>query len=184
MSTEAQNFTTEPQKKDLWDKAKEKLGLIDEKKQKPDEEQTVSKIKEQQQIQPVFDSESSSLWRNAFASPMDRLMRKLTGDRFDTNLLSFNSDIIELFNEYQIYADLPGMDKNDINIFFKDGNLQIEAKRLDQNKDRGETTHRCYCRNFQLSKSTNIDAEHLRAKYENGVLMVTVPKQDKELVKK
>ena len=70
-------------------------------------------------------------YRRAHLSPMmpslfnDPMMREFFND--SSNLPTMNVDVHEEENEYVLEADLPGIDKKDINLEVKDGVLTISA---------------------------------------------------------
>ena len=49
---------------------------------------------------------------------------------------SFPVDVIEIKNGYQVEAEIPGVNKEDIEISFNDGELTIEASSVDISKDK------------------------------------------------
>ncbi len=97
--------------------------------------------------------------------------------------VQFKTDITETNNEYIISADLPGVDKKDIRVDYKNKYLIISAKReekYDEKKDsyiRKEKTYGEFSRSFYFD---NIQSDKINAKFENGVLKVELPKEVKE----
>lgn len=88
-------------------------------------------------------------------------------------------DVKEDVNEYTVEAELAGFDKEDIKIDFDSGYLTISAEK-NEGKDE-ETKNFIYKERSSniVSRSIslkNADGENIRAKYNNGVLTVTVPK--------
>jgi HSP20 family protein len=86
---------------------------------------------------------------------------------------------VSLFEDTQntyLRADLPGVAKDQINVQVADGLLTIEAQRKE-----GEVTT-SFTRSIAIPESAN--AEQVQAAYENGVLTVTLPKQEKAQPKK
>ena len=114
-------------------------------------------------------------------------------DDFDSFLLSskgrndMKCDIYEKENVYHIELDVPGFEKEDINVEVKDGYLTVKAKKEnqeteeDKNYIRRERSYGEYTRSFNLGDA---DEEKVDAKFENGTLLVTVPKKDESLSKK
>ncbi len=94
-------------------------------------------------------------------------------------------DVSESEKTYTVTAELPGMDKKDIQITFTDGILSIKGEKKSEREEKGED----YClmeRQYgSFSRSVRIpgevDGEHVDAGYKDGVLTVTVPKSEKEL---
>ncbi len=92
-------------------------------------------------------------------------------------------DIKELENEFIISADVPGIDPKDIEIQLEDGVLSIKGERHTNSVDekdaykRVERNHGQFSRRFSLPESA--DAEKIKAKSNNGVLELTIPKTEK-----
>ena len=90
-------------------------------------------------------------------------------------------DIYEKDDKYYIELDEPGFDKKDINIEVKDGYLTVRAHKKEVNKDekknyiRKERYYGEYSRSFALG---DVDIENIDAKFENGILNITVPKKE------
>jgi HSP20 family protein len=93
-------------------------------------------------------------------------------------------DISESDNSYAIKADLPGMDKKDINISIENGVLSITGEKVDEHKkEKGKYYHleRSYgkfSRTFYLPEGA--DAEKITAAMKNGVLELEIPKTEKQ----
>ncbi|ETO29860.1 HSP20 family protein [Reticulomyxa filosa] len=100
---------------------------------------------------------------------------------------SMSTDVIEKDSEYKISCDLPGVDKKDIKItFYWTGNvLEIsgERKEFKEEKDTNQTIHRKeryhgnFVRQLVLPDDVAKDLSGIAAKFENGVLNVSIPKQ-------
>lgn len=92
----------------------------------------------------------------------------------------FNADVKETDNEYLVYAELPGVNKEDINLDYSNNSLTIRAKREeyhDDSKDnylRKERYYGEFSRSFYLG---NVNREGIRAKFEDGKLKVVLPKE-------
>ena len=89
-------------------------------------------------------------------------------------------DIREVDNGYVLRADLPGVQRDDVEITMDKNMLTIRGKRevaesADDGKVlRSERISGSYCR--RLTLPATIDKDGISAKYENGVLEVTLPK--------
>lgn len=91
-------------------------------------------------------------------------------------------DIVEDENEFRITADLPDVKKEDVNIEVHDGVLTLSGERKHEveEKDEKKKFHRVersygkYVRSFRLPEG--VDADNVAAKYDAGVLNVTLPK--------
>ncbi|XP_071687376.1 17.3 kDa class I heat shock protein-like [Rutidosis leptorrhynchoides] len=80
-------------------------------------------------------------------------------------------------------ADLPGIKKEEVKVEVEDGNvLQISGERNFEKEDKNDKWHRVerssgkFTRRFRLPENTKMD--HIKAAMENGVLTITVPKNE------
>lgn len=102
----------------------------------------------------------------------------------DQRLQMMKTDIKDVEGGYELSIDLPGFSKEDMTLQLKDGYLTIQAARTenkDEKDNKGKYVRReRYCgqcsRSFYVGKS--ILQEDVHAKYEDGVLKVTFPKED------
>jgi len=91
-------------------------------------------------------------------------------------------DIAENENSYEIKVDVPGMKKKDLNISFKDNVLTLSGEKKEEKEDKGknffrkERVYGKFQRSFRIPQ--DIDPEKIKAKYEDGVLTVEVPKTE------
>lgn len=98
-------------------------------------------------------------------------------------------DVTERENEYLIRMDMPGVNREDIDITLAEGVLTIcgEVKRQHEEKagDRVIREERCY---GKLSRSvrlgSHIDEKKVSANYKDGVLELTLPKAEEVKPKK
>jgi HSP20 family protein len=96
-------------------------------------------------------------------------------------------DILEEEKAFEIHVAVPGMKKDDFKIDLKDNFLTISGERK-LNKERKEdnfysfeTQYGTFSRSFSLPE--NVDANKITAKYVDGILEVTVPKDEKKTLK-
>ena len=90
------------------------------------------------------------------------------------------TDIKEDENAYVMEVELPGMDKNDIHFDLKDGYLNISLNKGEKNDGGKKDNYIHRERSFSCSRSYyvgDIRKEDIKAKYENGILNVTIPKE-------
>lgn len=97
-------------------------------------------------------------------------------------------DIKEEQNRFVIYADLPGVKVDDIEITMEKGVLTVRGERkLEKEEDRHgfrrvERSRGTFYRRFSLPDSA--DAERIQAKSRDGVLEIVIPKQEKSQPRK
>lgn len=104
-------------------------------------------------------------------SEIDRLFSSALGELATSAVAPrFPVDLFEDKDNYSVRAELPGISRDAINVEMVDGYLTINATRKE-----GEES-------FNFSRSVSIpdvvQAEKVAAHYENGVLTVTLPKQE------
>ena len=108
-------------------------------------------------------------------------VRPLHGDGLPTPS-QIKIDVKEDDAAYTVQAEVPGVPKEDITVSI-DGNvvsLRAEVRQHDQKKDgekllRSERYYGAVARSFQLP--VEVDAAQARARYDNGVLVLTLPKK-------
>lgn len=89
------------------------------------------------------------------------------------------TDIKENEHEYLMEVELPGLDKKDIELNVKDGYLNISVQKNEKEQD-GKERYIRRERSFSCSRSYyvgDIRKEEIKAKYENGILRVSIPKE-------
>ena len=89
----------------------------------------------------------------------------------------FRTDILDAGDHYTLQAELPGMNKDDIELDVKDGLLTIQASHEERREDEHylcrERRYGSFSRSFNLD---GIDEDAISARFENGVLELTLPK--------
>lgn len=128
---------------------------------------------------------------NALYNPfreMNEMEKQLFGAPFgffgENGMDAFNIDIKDEGDHFELDADLPGFDKKDIHLDINGDNLTIRAERHSEHEEkdkkgkyvRCERSYGSFSREFDLS---NIKADAITAKYDNGVLKLNLPKKSK-----
>ena len=96
-------------------------------------------------------------------------------------------DIIENENSFELQLAVPGLNKEDFKIELNDRELAISGERKVSNekKDKNfhtiETQYGSFYRSFQIPE--NVDGTKINAKYNNGILELTLPKDEKKVSK-
>lgn len=92
---------------------------------------------------------------------------------------SLRTDIKETAENYELDVELPGYSKDQIKVSLDNGYLTVSAEKSEKEEDkdkhyiRKEITESC-SRSYYVGDNVTDDA--IKAKYENGVLSLTVPK--------
>lgn len=91
-------------------------------------------------------------------------------------------DLVEHDDEFVVTVDLPGYEKDDVNVRVTDHTLSIDADRdeaeetSDEQYLRRERSHRSAHRQVKLPET--VEPDEVSATMQNGVLTVTIPKAD------
>ena len=114
---------------------------------------------------------------NKFRSHGEHPRRRAWKENFRAAFKSPPANVRELDDKYELYLFAPGFEKDDFLIALLDQTLSIsvEIKKEDQeNWKRQEYIPRGFTRQFELNEK--IDKSAIAAKYENGVLILSLPK--------
>jgi HSP20 family protein len=126
--------------------------------------------------------------RDEFLTPFSTLFDNFFNDSFDFLGKDFfekgtypKVDIRNEENKIIIDAEVPGLTKNQLNLEVDGDILRIKGdkKEVDGSKSNTyvhrELKHSSFCRSFNLGD--NVDVSKIDAKFENGVLEITIPKK-------
>lgn len=113
---------------------------------------------------------------------IDDVQKKLYGHHA-SNMMK--TDVKDQEDHYEVDMDLPGFSKDEMTIQLKDGYLTIQAAK-GLNKDETDEETGKYVRRERYAGSMSrtfyvgdeVKQEDIHAKYENGVLRLTIPKQE------
>lgn len=92
-------------------------------------------------------------------------------------------DVIEKDDEIIVKAELPGVDKKDLDISVTNNTVTIKGSTSQEEKEEKGDYYRCeitegsYSRT--LSLPAEVDEEKTKAKFKNGILKLTLPKLKK-----
>ena len=91
-------------------------------------------------------------------------------------------DLVEGDNELVLRADLPGLERDDVEVEIKDGVLTVSGERKAEHEEKSDGFHRVeraygsFSRSIRLPKGVEADA--VTADFDKGVLEVHVPKPE------
>jgi HSP20 family protein len=134
-----------------------------------------------------------------FMMPFDRIFDEFVRSNFPGLQTKFGTDffekgsypkvdILENLSSIVIEAAVPGMSKEDIVVDVHDGVLTISGEKRSSPEDsRGSYIHRelkrsSFRRSWTLAE--NLDSSSISAKFENGMLFLTIPKLQQEELSK
>ncbi len=99
-------------------------------------------------------------------------------------------NVKETNNDFSIEVAAPGMNRDDFKVELANHVLTISSQQEDQREENNqndgftgkEFSHQSFQRSFSLPE-TKVEGEKISAKYEDGILYVTVPKKEEAKVK-
>jgi len=178
-------------------KEKEHTENKEEKKteETPKEEQKEGKIELRRKYRPLslfrgtnrFFNDITSWFDDMFWSPFRWDFEPFGLKLFDEEDSFFRtplSNVTEDDEGYHLTAELPGLDKGDLEIKIQDGSLEIKGEKKEEHEDktdgyvRKEYNSSSYYRTFKLPE--NIDEDKIDATLEKGVLKLDLPKRELE----
>ncbi|GAY52284.1 18.1 kDa class I heat shock protein [Citrus sinensis] len=130
----------------------------------------------------VFDPFSLDIW-DPFEGFSSSVANIPSSARETSALANTRIDWKETPEAHVFKADLPGLKKEEVKVEVEDGRvLQISGERSREQEEKNDKWHRVerssgkFMRRFGLPENAKMD--QIRASMENGVLTVTVPKED------
>jgi HSP20 family protein len=125
-----------------------------------------------------------SLFGN-FRREMDRLLDECFVAEDGGEMLRVfapRTNVAETEKEYEITLDLPGLKPEDFNVELNEGRLWISGERKHEAEEKDKTYHRIERHYGQFRRviplETAVNAEKIEAEYRDGVLRITVPKDE------
>lgn len=121
-----------------------------------------------------------------FSSLVDRFFND-TLTRSGGSMFQPRVDIVENETAYELHVAAPGMNKEDFQIELKDnfltvsGERKFETEKKEKNWHSIETQFGSFSRSFSLPE--NADGSKVAAKYNNGILEISIPKDEKKALK-
>jgi HSP20 family protein len=109
-------------------------------------------------------------------SPRIELSR---GREFGPGTWTPQIEVFERNGQIVVHADLPGLTKDDVQVELGAGELCISGNRRQEHEDRREGYYRSerrygsFCRTLAIPEG--VDPDQMKAKFENGVLEITMP---------
>lgn len=121
----------------------------------------------------------------SFSGMLDRFF----SDSMSAALKQFTPavDISEDEKSYAIHLAVPGVKKSDFKINLIDGKLTVSGERKMEEKKEGKNYHSIETQFGNFSRSfflpEDVLADQIEASYENGMLILTLPKREKKVAK-
>jgi HSP20 family protein len=130
------------------------------------------------EVDRLFDDFDGGFWRAPFRGSLLDVapFRRSNGDVATIPAV----DISETDKAYEVTAELPGMDEKNIDVKLANGVLTIKGEKQDDKEESKkdfymrERSFGAFERTFQIPD--DVDSGKIEAKFEKGVLVVTLPK--------
>jgi HSP20 family protein len=130
-----------------------------------------------QEVERLFDQSEGGFWGRPFG-------RSLFDRDDDWGSTAFGAalavDVAEKDGEFEITAELPGIEEKDIDVKLSEGVLTIKGEKSEEKEEEEKDYHLSerrfgsFERRFRLPE--NADTENISADFKNGVLKIVAPK--------
>ena len=137
--------------------------------------------------------------RDSFLTPFDRMFDDIVGKSFpeinqQVGVNPFQGTAYPKVNVYEydtkigVIAEIPGLDKKDLNVEVEDGVLTVSGDKshgFDEGEAkvlRRELKHSSFKRQFTLGEQ--LDGDNISANFKDGILSIEIPKVEPALPKK
>lgn len=130
-----------------------------------------------------------------FSSDMERVFDSLLGRTVGTAIRGNHAekylptlDVSESAEGFEVVVDLPGVKPEEVKVEMHEGRLVISGQRQSATQDKEKNYHRIerssgtFVRT--LSLPTEVDMDRIEARYEHGVLHISLPKSEKQQPRK
>ena len=123
----------------------------------------------------------------SFRKEMDRLLDELVGERwpsvFEPSVLVPPVEVGETPEEVFVNVQVPGLNKEDLELELADGTLTVSGKVEEEKEDKKKNYYRQEIRRGRFSRTITLPGEvesnKATADLKKGVLMVHIPKTEK-----
>jgi HSP20 family protein len=123
---------------------------------------------------------------STFSSLVDKFFNESLA-RTGGSVFTPKVDVIESETSYEVQVAVPGLSKEDFKIEINENYLTVSGERkfTNEKKDKSfhsiETNYGSFSRSFTLPD--NADGAKISAKYNNGILELVIPKDEKKILK-
>ncbi|KAH6769164.1 HSP20-like chaperones superfamily protein [Perilla frutescens var. frutescens] len=132
----------------------------------------------------IFDPFSLDIWDPFEGFPFSSAVANLSSSAEETSMVAnARVDWKETPEAHLFKLDVPGLKKEEVKVEVEDGSiLQISGERNKEQEEKNNKWHRVerssgkFLRRFRLPENAKL--EQVKAAMENGVLTVTVPKEE------
>ena len=132
-----------------------------------------------------YSKPETDIFGKRFSDIMDEFFNDAVATRQSTFAPRIN--ISENEKQFLIDVEIPGIDKKDIDVSLENRQLTISGERKMETESNGTQYHRVethygsFTRSFRLPES--VDENSIVAKYDNGMLNITIDKSEERMKK-
>ncbi len=127
-----------------------------------------------------------NLLRGFMADPFDTFFNMDFGPAQKSSSTLMRTDVTENDDSFELTIDLPGFSKENVQADIKDGYLTVAAKTCVESEDKDNKG--TYVRKERFSGNCsrtyfvgdNIEEEDIKAKFNDGVLNISIPKKQEQ----
>ncbi|WP_254533783.1 Hsp20/alpha crystallin family protein [Natrinema gelatinilyticum] len=100
----------------------------------------------------------------------------------ESEMTEMGVDLVDQGDEFVLTADVPGFERDEIDVRLSDRTLNITAEHEESTEEqeelylKSERAHKSITRSVRIPEP--VDEENVSATYNNGVLTLTLPKQE------
>lgn len=129
---------------------------------------------------------SNDFMPTSFSSVLDRFFSDTVARSGGSTFIP-KVDIVETEKAFELHLAAPGLSKEDFKIELNENYLTVSGERKfsSEKKDKNfhsiETQYGSFSRSFALPE--NVDGTKINARYNNGILELTLPKDEKKVLK-
>jgi HSP20 family protein len=138
-----------------------------------------------------FARRSSGIQRNNDLFDIEGIFENFVNDKYFPilykNSAQMKVDVKENENEFILEAELPGIKKEEVNLQIDNDRLTISVQKNEQTEEekekdnyiRRERSYSAMTRSFAIA---NVETDNVNAKFENGLLFITLPKKQQKAI--
>lgn len=112
----------------------------------------------------------------------DSFFQPAVYDKFSCS--GMKTDIKEFDDRFELDVEIPGFAKEDISLDLKNGYLTITANKQEKEEDKKEGRYLRRERSYSCNRTYyvgDVKQDTIKAKYDDGILKVLVPKEDEKI---
>jgi HSP20 family protein len=113
---------------------------------------------------------------------MDRVFGGETRRDLPWNETLPSANLAETESEFEVTVELPGVDRGDVHVELRHGDLWITGEKKEEKEEKGKMFHRVERRGGRFQRVIplpgTVEEEKIEATYEDGILRIRLPKSE------